>query len=167
MESNPFFDDQPRMTPLLKVISILSIVASSFQFLSAVYSYFTAESNYVTVTAMSDGVGKAPMPGWLKSIIGDPQDLVEIAKSQMENKVPLLLLGVLAAGLCLWGVIQMRKLKKQGLYIYVIGELLPFLTMTLFMSSAAFNGVAFYATVFFTLLFIILYWTQRSCLVRE
>ena len=35
------------------------------------------------------------------------------------------ILSLVAALLCLWGVIQMWKLKKMGFYLYLVGEIAP------------------------------------------
>lgn len=39
------------------------------------------------------------------------------------------ILGILAIGLCFYGVLMMWKLKKTGFYIYLAGELLPYIGM--------------------------------------
>jgi len=64
---------------------------------------------------------------------------------------------VSCAVLCIYGALQMRKLKKQGLVIYSIGEIIfPLVTLLL---------VGFWSAVFglvVAVLFIILYVIQRK-----
>ncbi len=59
------------------------------------------------------------------------KDLIQMekAKSMYEimssNWIAYLAPSLIGIALCVYGAIQMRKLKKQGFYAYVIGEILP------------------------------------------
>jgi uncharacterized membrane protein len=82
-----------------------------------------------------------------------------------ENRIPILILSVIGIVLCFVGAMQMRKRKKQGYLFYVIGELLPFLTLAFFIGFFAFSGVAFFVGALFAALFIFLYTMQRKHLI--
>jgi hypothetical protein len=60
----------------------------------------------------------------------------------------------------------MRKLKKTGFYIYLIGELLPWLTTFIFIGAIAFGGLAIIFGILFTAVFVILYATQLKYLKK-
>jgi len=76
------------------------------------------------------------------------------------------IVGIIAAIGCLYGVLQMWKLKKMGFYIYAVCEIAPVVVALITIGSAAFAfgaiGGGFMAVVamlsmFFPVLFIILY----------
>ena len=83
----------------------------------------------------------------------------------LENKIPIFIATLVAAALCIYGAVQMRKLQKQGYLFYVIGELLPFVTMFVFLGTFAMKGTGFYFATGLAVLFILLYTTQRKHLV--
>jgi len=105
------------------------------------------------------------MPGWVKSMMGDPDTMRELMTKAYENRIPIVVLSVVAVALCFYGALQMRQLKKQGFLLYTIGELLPFLTQLLFIGAFAFSGMTMYFFIAITVLFILLYTMQRKHLV--
>ena len=105
------------------------------------------------------------MPAWAKSMMGSPEHYTALITKGYENRIPIVLMALVAAGLCLFGAIQMRKLKKQGFPIYAIGELMPFVSQALFIGMFSFTGIAFFIGVAITLLFILLYTLQRKNLI--
>jgi hypothetical protein len=83
----------------------------------------------------------------------------------LDNMWPLILIGVVGIALCLYGAIQMRKLKKEGFYIYVVGQILPFIATGLLIGfGTQFSGVASYLFACIPVLFIILYAAQLKYL---
>ena len=75
------------------------------------------------------------------------------------------MLSLAAVILCIIGALQMRKLKKQGYTLYIIGELLPFVTSFAFIGMVAFSGFSMLFGVVITLVFILLYTFMRKQLV--
>jgi hypothetical protein len=71
----------------------------------------------------------------------------------------LILIGLVGIILCFYGAMNMRKLKKDGFYIYTVGELLPVLASTVLLGfSTQFNGVFSYILgIGIPLLFVFLY----------
>lgn len=85
----------------------------------------------------------------------------------MNNMVPIIIMAVVGAVLCIWGAIMMRKLKKDGFWIYACGELLPLIAGFVLMGTAQFNGVlSIVMGVGLPVLFVILYAIQRKHLVN-
>lgn len=79
----------------------------------------------------------------------------------LANKWPLILITLVGVALCLYGAIQMRKLKKEGFYVYVLGQVVPFIASGLLIGFATqFNGVMSYIFACIPVIFIILYANQ-------
>lgn len=162
-----FPGEKTETPPMLKTLTVLSIIGSILQIASACSGFFFSKKAYEMTKMGEADISNTQNPSWLKNIMGNPAENIEKARLAMENRVPLLILGLLAAGLCLYGVLQMRKLNKQGFTIYVIGQILPFITLAIFIGSIAMKGFGFYFEVFFALLFITLYLTQKKYLTKE
>lgn len=76
--------------------------------------------------------------------------------------------NILGAGLCLLGAVMMRKLKKDGYWLYIAGQVLPWIGNFLILGAGYFSG-QMVGTIFMllvALLFIVLYTTQRKNLVN-
>ncbi len=91
-----------------------------------------------------------------------PQAL-EMARKSYESRFPMLIIGLVAIGLCIYGAMQMRTLKKQGFYMWLIGELLPVIGGIIFIGMGMFSGLAMLGLIV-PVLFIILYSTQLKYL---
>lgn len=92
------------------------------------------------------------------------KDAIALAKA---NQIPNLVSGFLGLGLCLMGAILMRKLKKDGFWIYVAGQVLPIIAGLFIMGSAQYTGVMSYILgIGVPLLFIFLYARQRKFLIK-
>jgi hypothetical protein len=87
-------------------------------------------------------------------------DPIGVATRTYDNRVAILILGLVAIFLCVYGAVMMRQLKKSGFYLYVIGEILPTIATYIFVGAAALTGFGLIFTVFLTALFIIMYATQ-------
>ena len=81
------------------------------------------------------------------------------------NKLPILVVTLIGAILCILGAIDMRKLKMQGYYMWLIGELFPVIATVILLGMASISGWTAYFGYAFLLLFIILYTTQRKYLI--
>jgi hypothetical protein len=78
-----------------------------------------------------------------------------------------MIVGIIAAVLCIVGAIMMRKFKKDGFWIYAGGEILPLIAGFILMGTAQYTGVtSVIAGVGLPLLFIILYLMQRKYLTH-
>ena len=154
--------DKPKMPSSLNVLTILTIIACVLGLISSVYSFFTSKKSYETMKEAMDSGKLDDAPKWAKGMM-TPQ-MLELTKKVYENRLPILILSLVATALCLYGALEMRKLKKQGYTYWLIGELLPFLTTILFMGMAAFSGFGLLMALF-PVVFIILYTVHRKYLV--
>ena len=152
--------EEPRKLPdTLNVLTILTFIGCGVGVLGSIWLYFTAQSSYDT---LNDPEKMEKLPSWAR---GGP-DAVENARKFLENRVPMLLLGLVAIALCLYGAIQMRQRKKTGFTFYTIGELLPFVTGVIFIGqSAVVGGSAIFGLVI-AATFILLYAFQLKHLKR-
>ncbi len=153
---------KPKLPTGLNVLTILTFIGCAIQLLASLWSFFTAKTSYDKIDQLSEQMNSDSMPGWAKSMMGDPETMVEMIRKTYENRIPIVLLSVVALALCFYGALQMRQLKKQGYLLYTIGELLPFLTQFLFIGAFAFAGFATYFSIAIAALFIILYTMQRK-----
>ncbi|HVS97652.1 MAG TPA: hypothetical protein VHE54_14260 [Puia sp.] len=148
---------EPRKLPdMLNVLTILTFIGCGIGLIASIIYFFNAQSLYDSAVAAQDRMDRAP--DWVKNLQGP--DPIGTARRTLDNKLPILLLGLVATGLCLYGAILMRKWKKNGFTIYTIGELLPLLTGYLFIGASTLTGFRGVMAFFFTGLFIILYATQ-------
>ena len=108
----------------------------------------------------------AKMPDFVKKMYS-PESL-ELYRKIDANKLPIIVLTIIASALCVYGALEIRKLKKSGFYTYIIGELLPFVGYLLFVGTGFFaTGVSAYVGVGISVLFIILYATQLKYLTNK
>jgi len=158
-------NNKPKLSSGLNVLTILTFIGCALQLLGSAYGFLTAQKNYEGMDEVIAQMNSPEMPGWAKSMMGDPEHFREMITKSYENRIPILLLSLVAVALCFYGALQMRKLKKQGYLLYVIGEILPFLVQVLFIGMFVLTGATgiFFACI--ALLFILLYTMQRKNLV--
>lgn len=157
--------DRPKLSSTLNVLTILTFIGCAIQLVGALWQFSVAQKNYDERDTVISKMNSPEMPAFARSMMGSPKDYEMMVTKSMENKIPLLIIGLLSAGLCFFGALQMRKLNKQGYLLYVIGELLPFISMIFFIGTFAMKGTGFYVGVAITLLFILLYTSQRKKLI--
>jgi hypothetical protein len=157
--------ERPKLTGTLNVLTILTFIGCAIQLLSTLWSYINAQKSYDEKDKVIEQMKSGEIPGWAKSMMGDPDQFNQLITRSYENRLPILILGLVSVFLCFYGALQMRKLKKQGYIFYVIGELLPFVTMIAFIGAFSLTGFGFYISAGIALLFILLYTTQRKNLV--
>ena len=79
-----------------------------------------------------------------------------------QNMIPLLIVTLAGVALCIWGAVKMRHLKKDGFYIYLLGEIAPIIASAVIIGfSVQYNSVTSYiAGLLIPILFIVLYSQQ-------
>ncbi len=153
---------KPQLPSGLNVLTILTFIGCALALIGSVYSYISAAQSYETLSRMQGTMDQ--MPGAVKSILGS--DLLDIARKTYENRLPIMLLGVAGAALCFFGALQMRKLKKQGYILWLLGEVLPIIGSLIFIGFGVYSGFAFVLGLIFPIIFIVLYTVQRKYLVN-
>jgi len=155
------FNEQ-KLPSSLNILTILTIIACCIFMLFEIYGFATAKTSYEKTKEVIDSGKVNEMPEFARKFV--TPEALEMQKKRMENKLPILILGVVSLGLCFYGALEMRKRKKQGYIFWLIGEILPVATTLLFIGTAAFGG---FAVLFWLIpvIFIILYTVNRKHLV--
>jgi hypothetical protein len=146
----------------LNVLTILTLIACSFGLLVSIWGFSHAKRSYDDMLNMQSQIEDAP--AFVQKLAGP--DAVEIARRTYVNRVPILLVTLAGLACCTIGAIQMRKLKKMGFSMYVVGELLPVVSAIALTGAASLSGWSFSIGVVISAVFIILYATQRKYLVE-
>jgi len=158
--------DEKKLPSGINVLTILTFVGSGIAILSGIWSYFKSGENLSKMEEMANSPEFAKMPDFAKKMFS-PEAIALLRKID-ENKLSLILLTVIAAGLCIYGAIEIRKLKKSGFYTYAIGELLPFVGYLIFVGPDFFaTGYSAFISIGVAVLFIILYATQLKYLTKK
>lgn len=157
--------DQPKqgLPGMLNVLTILTFIGCGISYLSLIWSFFQS-SNYQKQIAdmedLEDQVGDSELGAKMM------QGGMEMLEKSYEHRYLLLLSGLVFTTFCLIGAMQMRKLKKSGYLIYVIGELAPLLVAALLLGFSLMGGMTILFSSIIAIIFVILYTTQRKYLVN-
>ncbi|HLZ89768.1 MAG TPA: hypothetical protein VKQ52_21090 [Puia sp.] len=157
VEPQSFLEEPRKIPEMLNVLTILTFIGSGLGVIGALWGFVKAKSSYDTLAAMN----LDQMPGFAKRMMGS--DPLETARKAYENRLPILLLGLIGCALCIYGAVQMRQLKKNGFTLYAVGEVLPIITSLIFLGSGA-TGVTYIIGYAIYVLFIVLYSTQMKYL---
>jgi hypothetical protein len=149
----------------LNVLTILTLIWGGISVLSTLWGFMNAKTSLENKDKMMAQMNDPKMPSFVKSMMPDLTHFEEMVTKSFENRIPILLLGVVATVLCIVGALQMRKRKKQGFLFYIIGSFLPFLTSILFIGWFTLSGFVFYLMLFVSLLFGFLYFRQQKYMV--
>lgn len=153
---NPFEEQGKKLPTLLNVLTILTFIGSAFQLFSMPLAKFGAN---MTKKALEN---PDTMDNVSAEQLEEMEKAVRIFDLMEANAIPLWIVTILSVGLCVYGAIRMRKLKKEGFYIYALGEFLPLLGGIIILgASNQFTGTSSYiGGIGVPVLFTLLYATQ-------
>lgn len=140
----------------LNVLTILTFIYSAFALASAVLIFAIAPFTYQNAVRNQSRVDQ--LPDVVRNLLGNSQ--VEAARLQLANRTPILLITLASVLLCFFGALQMRKLRKLGFTLYVIGDVLPLVNFIFFSSLSVLAGIGTAISFGIYLVFVILYATQ-------
>ncbi len=141
----------------LNVLTILTFIWSAYELYSTVSNFFKGKAALAEFEKAQEKMAEAP--AWVKKMAGP--EMYEVLQKSIENKVPLIVIGLISIALCVYGALEMRKLKKQGYFLWLIGEILPYIGVAIFIGGVFFKTfIAWFMIV--PLLFILLYTLQRK-----
>ncbi len=146
---------EKKLPSTLNVLTILTFIANGLGIISAFWSFARAQANYDTMVSTQDKLDSAP--DWARKMAGPHP--VETARAMLDNKVPVLIITLLACFLCFYGALQMRKLKKMGFSLYILGDIIPY-TIGIFIGFDVFTSFGYIFAILITIVFVILYATQ-------
>ncbi len=145
----------------LNALTILTFIGSGIAFIFTCWNYVRADTAVSQMEATRDNENA---PAFLKKLM--TPEAIERARVMAANKLPIFILSLIACALCIAGAVQMRKLKKQGFILWLIGEVLPFIGFLIFVGVGAISDTPSIFGMAIALLFIILYSVQRKHLVN-
>ncbi len=154
--------DKPTLSSSLNVLTILTFIGSGISIIFSLASpaILKFSKSFMDKAATS---GQELSSKQLEDMDKGRQ-AIELAQA---NMVPSIIVGVLGAVLCIVAAVMMRKLKKDGYWIYIAGELLPLITAFILMGTRQFTGItSVILAVCIPVLFIILYTLQKKNLVN-
>jgi hypothetical protein len=141
----------------INILTILTFIGSAVQVLGAVFNYFMLAYSVKSMEKV-ESLQRQPR---MKEFGGFFKWSYASTLRQYEHRTEMLIIVSIAALLCIYGALQIRKLKKQGFSFYTAGELLfPITTFVL---------IDFWSSVFsffVATLFIVLYSLQRKVLIH-
>ena len=156
--------EQPRSKELpgmLNVLTILTFIGCGIGFLGVCWGFISSSADRLS-KMQEQGEKLGDRGGFARKFFDDS---FEIAQVNYDHKALILVVGLAGLALCLIGAIQMRKLKRTGFFLYLIGELAPVFLMAGLLSSLTNTSLIF--SIFFSLLFVILYATQVKHLINK
>lgn len=151
---------KPKLPTGINVLTIFTFIGCAWELYSTLKNFLGGKKALEELEKAQEKLAEAP--AWAKKLAGP--EVMEMMQQALNNKVPLLIIGLIAISLCFYGALQMRKLKKEGYLLWLVGELLPYVGSAIFL-PAFFNTMFVYFAIF-PLLFIILYTIQRKHLIK-
>jgi hypothetical protein len=163
--STPWEEQPTKASGMLNVLTILTFIGSGLQIIGSVMNFITAKTTYDSREEQAAQMFNENVPSAVKNMMGTREEFLEMIIKNYENRLPIMILGLLGAALCIYGAIQMRSLKKQGFPIYVVGQAVPIIGNVVLISAASILSVSGMIGLVIPVLFIILYFTQRKQLI--
>jgi hypothetical protein len=158
---NQTLDHQPQaktMTATINVLSILTFIGCGIAFISAIWSLYSSGKSMEQIAIMQEQVDQ--MGETSETAANIMLQSIDMVKKQYDNRYLLLIVNLLATGLCLFGAIEMRKMRKNGFYLWLTGELLPILITVAIIGFNLMGGIVLGASLLFAGVFIVLYGLQ-------
>jgi hypothetical protein len=161
-QNTHLFEDQPKpLSGTLNVLTILTFIGCGFAYLGTLYNLYKAGSYETDRANLESQLDKIGEDGFAGQMLKSSLDMMD---KSYEYRYILLISGLVFTTFCLIGAIKMRKQKKSGLPLYIIGELAPVvLTGILIGFSSLF--MIFGAVI--ALVFVLLYVGQRKNLIYD
>ena len=170
-EASPFSDpvdpvNDPNFPPKalpgsINVLTILTFIGCGLGLILQIFGFTGAQERYNQTEELINSGKLDDAPSFMKGMVS--ADSLELLRKTADNRLPLLIIGLVGIGLCFYGALQMRKLSKQGFYIWLMGELIPLIGSAIFVGVGAYAGLGLLAFAI-PVIFIILYATQLKYL---
>lgn len=156
--------EKPKLPSGINVLTILTFIGCAVGLIFGVLNFVNGKANLDKMEETINGAGYDQLPAMAKKFMNP--EMLEMARKGYENRVPILAITLIGIGLCFYGALQMRQLKKQGYYLYLAGEILPFVPSVIFIGIGSLTGIGGIIAIVITLLFVLLYTAQRKYLVN-
>ena len=157
------FNERPvPLSGTLNVLTILTFIGCGIAYLGTLYNLYTS-SNYekqrAEIEEKIDQMGDNGLAGKMM------QNSLEIMEKTYQYRYILLAATILFTTFCLIGAIRMRKQRKSGFPLYVIGEIAPIILTAILIGFSGMGAITTIIGAVIALVFIILYSNQRKNLI--
>jgi hypothetical protein len=144
------FTPKKQMPTLLNVLTILTFIGCGLSYIGGLFNYFMGCKSLKMIQENPDLTESNPFVGKMT-----PEEINSL-QNACEQRLPLLITILIFTSLCLAGAIMMRKLKKTGYYLYIVGTICPIIISYFLVGVGKMNvwTIIVYAV---TLAFLILY----------
>jgi hypothetical protein len=165
--STDLFNEQqaPKGLPgNLNVLTILTFIGCGLSYIGLIISLFTNSAGNIEKQReqMEEAQEAMNNPKMAEML----QQTMDVAQKNYDNRYILLASGLLFTTMCLIGALQMRRLKKSGYMLYLIGEVAPVIITAALIGFSLVGGIMTTMTAVIAVVFVILYSTQRKHLVN-
>lgn len=164
-QSSDLFQEQPsRQHDILNTLTMLTFIGCAIGYIGLLlnisswkdYENRLAEARQMEEELSNSEVGSNLLKG-----------SAELLERSHEHRYVLAGSALLFTTMCLVGAMRMRKRRKSGYPIYVIGELAPLVISAALLGFGFFNGVLMLLSAIVAVVFVILYTLQRKHLVNN
>jgi hypothetical protein len=159
LSSNDF--EEKKLPQTLNVLTILTYIGCAIFGLLTLFTPMILNFSSKMMEKATTGADLTPKQ---LEDVEKSRHIIELSKS---NLVPLMAIGLIGIVLCFVGAYMMRKLKKDGYWIYVAGEILPVLGNFALLGMAQFTGASSFIGLLIPIVFIMLYTMQRKHLINK
>ncbi|MES2429482.1 MAG: hypothetical protein V4556_01020 [Bacteroidota bacterium] len=154
-------ENKPKIPQGLNVLTILTFIGCAFGLLVTIATPFIMKFSLGMMdkaTSMNPDMGQKELT--------DMENAKKLMALTQQHMGPLIILGLLGIVACFIGALWMRKLKKDGFWVYVAGQIIPIAGSMIFLGTAQYQDWKSYFGLIIPLVFIVLYSMQRKHLVR-
>ena len=155
-QTNEFL--KPQRSQKLNILTILTFIGCSFGllFLLATPAIMKFSKSMMEKSSSADLTPKQ---------IADMRLAVENMDKVQANIVPIGIVSIIGIGLCFFGALMMRKLKKDGFWIYVAGQVIPLVGGLIILGTGQYSSFGSYTAPLIAVVFIALYASERKNMV--
>jgi hypothetical protein len=146
--SNVPVNETPKRPQFLTVLCILTFIGCAISFFSAIWGYYSIQASSAALESMG---------ALQEDTYGMVSGVQETMLKAVENAVPNLIIGLVCSLLCLYGALQMWKLKKIGFFIYCFGEITPAISGFLLGAGGLIGSSAAILGLLLAIVWIVLY----------
>lgn len=132
----------------LNVLTILTFIGSGLGIIGSIYGFLSVDSQRANLEVLKSTYGDSMM------MMGT--DIIEMTEISLDNNGLLQGSALIAALGCLMGAFMMRKLQRNGYYIYIAASILAIATPLAVFGFGLMGGMILFGALF-TVAFVIMY----------
>jgi hypothetical protein len=165
-QTNDVFNQQrPKTLPgMLNVLTILTFIGCGLGYINTCWGFITSLNPEKQIERIREAQEKMGDNGFFSNMMRGSENMIQ---KSYDYRYIILATGLLAVTLCLIGALQMRKLKKSGYYMYIVGELAPIVVMAGLFGSSFVGAISLLFKAIVAVTFVILYSTQLKYLSNK